>query len=146
MRGLFILIGYFHVITLLAQPNRAVFLALLEGLSNQQVLDIAHDESGVTWVATELGLNRFVGNTFKRNYASENQNGISVNSNEINRLLYDDNKLYVGRRYNWLIVLDIHTNRIMSQRTSMIYKSTITKLIRYFMMTRSCMSVQDPMG
>lgn len=111
MRGLFILIGYFHVITLLAQPNRAVFLALQEGLSNQQVLDIAHDESGFTWVATELGLNRFVGNTFQPYYASENQNGLSVNSNEINTLLYDDKKLYVGTRSNGLNVLDIQTNR-----------------------------------
>src|SRR5690606_17304229 len=111
MRGLFILIGYFHVITLLAQPNRAVFLALQEGLSNQQVLDIAHDESGFTWIATELGLNRFVGNTFQPYYASENQNGLSVNSNEINTLLYDDKKLYVGTRSNGLNVLDIQTNR-----------------------------------
>src|SRR5690606_7243479 len=56
-------------------------------------------------------LNRFVGNTFQPYYASENQNGLSVNSNEINTLLYDDKKLYVGTRSNGLNVLDIQTNR-----------------------------------
>ncbi|RKE55862.1 hybrid sensor histidine kinase/response regulator transcription factor [Sphingobacterium detergens] len=95
---------------LFAQPKQARFFSLQDGLSNQQVLDIVHDDEGFTWVATELGLNRFAGKSFKSYYASESQDGLSLNSNEINTLLFDDRKLYIGTRSNGLNVLDLNSN------------------------------------
>lgn len=95
----------------LGQPNHVRFFSLQDGLTNQQVLDVVHDEDGYLWVATELGLNRFAGKAFKSYYASDNQDGRSINSNEINTLLYDDQKIYIGTRSNGLNVLDLHTNK-----------------------------------
>jgi Signal transduction histidine kinase len=94
-----------------SQSNRARFFSLQDGLSNQQVLDIVHDDEGFIWIATELGLNRFAGKAFKSYYASEKQDGFSINSNEINTLLYDDKKIYIGTRANGLNVLDLKTNK-----------------------------------
>ncbi|MDM1292692.1 response regulator [Sphingobacterium sp. N143] len=96
---------------LVAQPNRACFFSLEDGLTNEQVLDVVHDDNGFMWVATELGLNRFAGKAFKSYYAAEKQDGQSVNSNEINTLLYTDKKLYIGTRSNGLNVLDLNTNK-----------------------------------
>ncbi|WP_333624857.1 two-component regulator propeller domain-containing protein [Sphingobacterium siyangense] len=93
-----------------AQPTRAHFFSLQDGLTNQQVLHMVHDDEGFMWIATELGLNRFAGKTFKTYYASEQQDGLSVNSNEINTLLYDDKKIYIGTRADGLNVLDLRTN------------------------------------
>ncbi|ULT25124.1 hypothetical protein KUH03_40835 [Sphingobacterium sp. E70] len=87
------------------------FFSLSEGLTNQQVLDIVHDDEGFMWVATELGLNRFAGKAFKPYYASKKKDGNTVNSNEINTLLHDDNKLYIGTRADGLNVLDLKTNK-----------------------------------
>lgn len=93
------------------QPNNAHFFSLQDGLSNQQVLDIVHDDEGFMWVATELGLNRYAGKSFKSYYAADKQDGQSINSNEINTLLYADRKVYIGTRSNGLNVLDLGTNR-----------------------------------
>lgn len=82
-----------------------------EGLSSQQVLDVAHDKYGFIWIATELGLNRFSSNSFKQYYKSEKADGFSVNSNEINTIFYDNDQLYIGTRANGLNVLDMKTNR-----------------------------------
>lgn len=112
MRGILvsILLGW-SLSLLWAQPGAVHFFSVQEGLSNQQVLDIVQDDDGFVWMATELGLNRFSGSVFKSYYKSEKQDGSSVNSNEINTLLYDDNKLYIGTRSNGLNILDRRTNR-----------------------------------
>src|SRR5690606_15321274 len=80
-------------------PVREHF-GIQQGLSNQQVLDIVHDEQGYTWIATELGLNRFASGQFKTYYQSEKMDGSSINSNEINTLCFDQGKLYIGTRSN----------------------------------------------
>lgn len=111
MRLMFFLIVLFYSLSLFGQPEKARYLSLQEGLSSQQVLDVAHDKSGFVWIATELGLNRFASNSFKQYYKSEKADGLSVNSNEINTLFYDNDQLYIGTRANGLNVLDMKTNR-----------------------------------
>lgn len=111
MKPLFFLFVCFYSISLFGQPKKARYLSLQEGLSSQQVLDIAHDKYGFVWIATEMGLNRFASNSFKQYYKSKKADGHSVNSNEINTLLYDNDQLYIGTRANGLNVLDMKTNR-----------------------------------
>ncbi|MDF2474618.1 MAG: hypothetical protein K0S24_101 [Sphingobacterium sp.] len=111
MKKLLIVLVFLWPWLVVGQASRPYFFSLQDGLTNQQVLDIVHDDDGFMWVATELGLNRFAGKAFKSYYASEKQDGHSVNSNEINTLLYDDRKLYIGTRSNGLNVLDLTTNR-----------------------------------
>ncbi|WP_437920385.1 two-component regulator propeller domain-containing protein [Sphingobacterium sp. LRF_L2] len=110
MRRLFLFIILLQGMFAVAQSPKAKYLGLQDGLSNQQVLDVVHDDQGFVWIATELGLNRFASNSFKTYYESEKQDGTSVNSSEINTLFYDDHKLYVGTRSNGLNVLDLQTN------------------------------------
>jgi signal transduction histidine kinase/ligand-binding sensor domain-containing protein/DNA-binding response OmpR family regulator len=111
MRLMLFLILIFQWISLFGQPEKATYLSLQEGLSSQQVLDVVHDKYGFVWIATELGLNRFASNSFKQYYKSEKADGLSVNSNEINTLFYDNDLLYIGTRANGLNVLDMKTNR-----------------------------------
>lgn len=110
MKSLLLFISLLHSCILLGQPKVTNYLSLQDGLSNQQVLDIEHDEYGFVWVATELGLNRFASGVFNQYFESEKQDGRSVHSNEINTLFYDSGKLYVGTRSNGLNVLDIQSN------------------------------------
>lgn len=101
-----LLFGYELVI---AQHPHIKFLSLEQGLSNANALDIIHDDQGIAWIATELGLNKFAGNTFYPYYKSEQQTGSSVNSHEINKLLYDDQHIYIGTRADGLNIFDINT-------------------------------------
>jgi signal transduction histidine kinase/ligand-binding sensor domain-containing protein/DNA-binding response OmpR family regulator len=103
--------AFFYALSLFGQPKKARYLSLQEGLSSQQVLDVAHDKYGFVWIATELGLNRFSSNSFKQYYKSGKADGLSINSNEINTLFYDNDQLYIGTRANGLNVLDLKTNR-----------------------------------
>lgn len=111
MRSVLILLVIFPSIALYAQQEKARYFSLQEGLSSQQVLDVVHDKRGFIWIATELGLNRFASNSFKQYYKSEKPGGLTVNSNEINTLFYDNETLYIGTRANGLNVLDIKTNK-----------------------------------
>ncbi|WP_069660085.1 ligand-binding sensor domain-containing protein [Arcticibacter eurypsychrophilus] len=111
MRLMLSLIVFFYSVSLFGQPEKARYFSLHEGLSSQRVLDVAHDKNGFVWIATELGLNRFASNSFKQYYKSENADALSVNSNEINTLYYDNDQLYIGTRANGLNVLDMKTNR-----------------------------------
>lgn len=109
--SLILLIFVFNIIgEVLAQPKPVQYLSLKDGLSSLQVLDVVHDDQGFVWVATDLGLNRFASHTFKKYYRSDQMDGATVNSNEINKLLYDDGRLYIGTRSNGLNVLDLKTN------------------------------------
>lgn len=112
MKNFLVIIVFFaQLAQVYGQPNHARFFSLQDGLSNQQVLDIVHDDEGFMWIATELGLNRYAGKSFKSYYAADRQEGLSINSNEINTLLYADKKVYIGTRSNGLNVLDLRTNR-----------------------------------
>ncbi|SER62058.1 hybrid sensor histidine kinase/response regulator transcription factor [Pedobacter rhizosphaerae] len=111
IRLILVIVYCFQSILVCAQPNPAKYLSLQEGLSSQQVIDVVHDQYGFIWIATEMGLNRFASNSFKQFYKTEKADGSSVNSNEINTLFCDDDKLYIGTRANGLNVYDMKTNR-----------------------------------
>ncbi|MGQ7854502.1 hybrid sensor histidine kinase/response regulator transcription factor [Pedobacter sp. WC2501] len=106
-----LLILFLYSTALVAQTNQAKFLSLQEGLSSEQVIKVVHDKYGFIWIATEFGLNRFASNSFKQFYKSEKADGSSVNSNEINTLLYDNDQVFIGTRANGLNVYDLKTNR-----------------------------------
>lgn len=89
-----------------SQVNQYKILSLEQGISNINALSIVEDDQGFIWVATELGLNRFSGNSFTHYYKSEQLDGSAVNSNEINKLLYDDGFIYIGTRANGLNIFD----------------------------------------
>lgn len=111
MRLRLIILLCMYSLSLRAQPNQAKYLSLQEGLSSQQVIDVVHDHDGFVWIATEMGLNRFASNSFKHFNKSEKADGSSVNSNEINTLLFDNNQLYIGTRANGLNIYDTKTNQ-----------------------------------
>ncbi|MDQ0641216.1 ligand-binding sensor domain-containing protein [Pedobacter sp. W3I1] len=111
MRVMLFLIAFFYAASLFAQTGVVKYLSLQEGLSSQQAIDVAHDKHGFIWVATELGLNRFASNSFKQYYKTKKAVGLSVNSNEINTLLCDNDQLFIGTRASGLNVLDMKTNR-----------------------------------
>ena len=81
---LIIIVFFWQLAQVYGQPNRAHFFSLQDGLTNQQVLDIVHDDEGFMWIASELGLNRYAGKSFKSYYAADKPDGLTVNSNEIN--------------------------------------------------------------
>lgn len=93
----------------IAQLNQYKIFSLEQGISNINALSVVHDDQGYIWLATELGLNRFSENSFRHYYKSEKLDGSSVNSNEINKLLYDDGCLYIGTRADGLNIFDIQT-------------------------------------
>lgn len=74
------------------------------GLSNNYVTDIIHDNRGRIWVATENGLNMFDGYWFM-SFTSYNS---GLKHNTINALYYDaaEDRLWVGAKYGRLCSLD----------------------------------------
>ena len=134
-RLLFLLIIFFHSLPGIGQQQKPRYFSLQEGLSSRQAVDVTHDKHGFIWIATEFGLNRFSSNSFKQYYKAEKADGLSINSNEINTLLYDNDLLYIGTRSNGLNVLDLKTNRFSyflhnSNDKSSIATNDITDIIK----------------
>lgn len=94
-----------------SQGNQYKILSLEQGISNINALSVVRDDQGYIWIATELGLNRFSGNSFQHFYKSEQVDGSSVNSNEINKLLYANGLIYIGTRANGLNIFDTRTQQ-----------------------------------
>ena len=55
------------------------------GLSNNYVMGITQDRNGFVWIATESGLNRFDGKSFKSFKAGDS----GIAANELNRIVSD---------------------------------------------------------
>ena len=67
-----------------------------QGLSNSTVFSIVQDRRDAIWVATQDGLNKFNGYSFKV-YRNERNNRQSIGSDDISTLYIDaDNNLWVG--------------------------------------------------
>ncbi|RYE51791.1 MAG: hybrid sensor histidine kinase/response regulator, partial [Sphingobacteriales bacterium] len=135
MRLTLVFILFFCSLSLFGQQQKASYFSLQEGLSSRQALDITHDDHGFIWIATEFGLNRFASNSFRHYYKSEKGDGLSVNSNEINTLLYDNDQLFIGTRSSGLNVLDMKTQRFSyylhdSKNKSSIATNDITDIIK----------------
>ncbi len=66
-----------------------------EGLTNNTINDITQDTLGHTWVATEDGLFRYLGNGFQR-FTKERDNRYSLPNNSVNNLFVDEhNDLWI---------------------------------------------------
>jgi signal transduction histidine kinase/ligand-binding sensor domain-containing protein/DNA-binding response OmpR family regulator len=89
-----IFLAFILSITIYAQPLAIKHLEVKNGLSNNYIVDIAQDQPGCIWIATESGLNKFDGRHFTA-YTSKNSDLIS---NELNALLFDkeENTLWIG--------------------------------------------------
>ncbi len=81
-------------------------LSKADGLSNNNIFDITHDQDGFIWIGTRNGLNRFDGYRVKV-YPYRENDPASIISNDIRNLYYDslDQSLWIGTqvglsRYN----------------------------------------------
>jgi len=84
------------VTTSLSQEYRTNFVSLADGLSQSSVYDMVQDREGYVWLATQDGLNRFDGRSF-RVFREEPFDSTSISSNYINTLLCDKlGGLWVG--------------------------------------------------
>lgn len=71
-----------------------------DGLSQVSINDIEQDDEGFLWIATQSGLNRFDGTSF---YTFDNT---ETNSNYINVLLPDHDRIWIGSRATGLSYFD----------------------------------------
>lgn len=79
-------------------------LGVENGLSNNYIVDIAQDNQGCMWIATESGLNRFDG----RNFTTYTTKNSALVSNELNTLLFDkqQNTLWIGTQRDGISIFD----------------------------------------
>jgi ligand-binding sensor domain-containing protein/signal transduction histidine kinase/DNA-binding response OmpR family regulator len=87
-------------------------LDMEQGLSNSYIVSIAQDKQGYMWFATESGLNRFDGRTF-RVYRKNNLKNKSINSNELNVVYADstDNTVWIATQRTGLNAFDTKTEK-----------------------------------
>ncbi|MEM6346259.1 MAG: two-component regulator propeller domain-containing protein, partial [Bacteroidota bacterium] len=88
---------------------------LEDGLASEMVYSLAEDQSGLLWVGTANGLNRFDGSTFKKMYGKQNgfENGTTLNHQIIKCLLTDKaGNLWVGTQGGGLNRIDHQTEEI----------------------------------
>lgn len=77
------------------------------GLSNNYVMGITQDRNGFVWIATESGLNRFDGKSFKSFKAGDS----GIAANELNRIVSDrvTNSIWICTQRHGLDLLDCDT-------------------------------------
>lgn len=78
-------------------------IGMEKGLCNNYIQSITEDSSGFLWVATEWGLNRFDGNSFKV-FKNEADDLNSISGNGINKVLADNrnNKIWIATKRDGL--------------------------------------------
>lgn len=64
-------------------------LGVNRGLSNNHVVGITQDKNGFIWIATDEGLNRYDGYSFKTYYKEEKSTGAELTGNELNWVIDD---------------------------------------------------------
>ncbi len=75
---------------------RAVHWDIEDGLSNGLVSSMLQDARGFLWIATESGLDRFDGNTFK-NYFADKNNNRTITDNFVLKLIEDSlHNIWIG--------------------------------------------------
>jgi signal transduction histidine kinase/ligand-binding sensor domain-containing protein/DNA-binding response OmpR family regulator len=92
-----------------AQPYSIKRLNIEQGLSSDYVVSIDQDKRGFMWFATESGLNRFDGKTFKT-YWKNRQSNSGISGNELNKVLVDPTEPYV-----WVATQRAGLNRLNYQ-------------------------------
>lgn len=62
------------------------------GLSNNHVVSVTQDKNGFIWIATDEGLNRFDGYSFKTYFKNDEAIGMGLSGNELNAVLDDPHR------------------------------------------------------
>jgi signal transduction histidine kinase/ligand-binding sensor domain-containing protein/CheY-like chemotaxis protein/HPt (histidine-containing phosphotransfer) domain-containing protein len=92
-------------------------LSIRDGLPNASVAGLVQDSKGFVWMATQGGLARYDGSSFKT-FVNEPFDKGSLSSDQLQTIFLDrDDSLWIGS-YNGLNHLDGSTNRISSYRYS----------------------------
>jgi len=86
---------------------------LNEGISQGSVRSIVKSLDGFIWFGTQDGLNRFDGNSFKV-YKHIETNKKSISGNYINKLLYSNDKIWIGTIENGICYYDINLDLFKS--------------------------------
>lgn len=103
---LLILLFYFLICGLYAQQvdiktdyfTRFRNITVVDGLSNNRVLDIIQDSSGFIWIATQNGLNKYDGYNFKK-FFTKLEDTTSLSGNYVTSLSIDNkNNLWIGTK------------------------------------------------
>lgn len=112
---LFIILGSFYATNILAQSRQIVFrkITVEDGLSQNSVISIAQDTTGMMWLATQDGLNKYNGIHFEK----FNAYFYDVTRPNFSRL----GKLYIDIRENiWTLTSQGHINRLSPVDHSMV--------------------------
>jgi ligand-binding sensor domain-containing protein len=102
MRWYLVIVFMLSLIWANGQKNQNLLFekfSLQDGLAGNSIHEIIQDSVGFLWIATESGLSKFDGVSFK-NYTKDYNNSFSLPSNVINKLYLDSKGiLWVGTNY-----------------------------------------------
>lgn len=116
LTALLILLGIFTDIS--AKRYTISHLGVERGLSNNHVVGIAQDKNGFIWIATDEGLNRFDGYSFRTYLKDESGSGESLTGNELNAILDDPTRpvIWIATARGGLVAYDYSEDRFRSYR------------------------------
>src|ERR1700744_337986 len=132
---LLLLLSVFTGIHLSRAQDRIKFkhLGINEGLSQNSVFCMLQDHTGLIWIGTEDGLNKYDGYEFTV-YKHKNEDKTSLSHSQVNALLEDnDHNLWVGTS-GGLNVMDARTQQFTRFNTSVVHfdenRNYISSLIK----------------
>ncbi len=111
MKTFYRIFVYFFVFTSFVWASGLKRLSLEQGLSQSVVFDIAQDSCGFIWIATQDGLNRFDGYSFKIFRFNANDSS-SLSDNWTTALEPDGNFLWIGTHHGGINRLDLRTEKV----------------------------------
>ena len=93
-------------------------LGVERGLSNNHIVSIAQDKQGFIWIATDEGLNRFDGHTFKTYFKEEDPSSGGLTGNELNAVLDDPRRpiIWIATQRAGLNGYDYESDTFISYR------------------------------
>jgi signal transduction histidine kinase/ligand-binding sensor domain-containing protein/DNA-binding response OmpR family regulator len=123
---------FFFLLTVVASSQNIQFKHLTtdDGLSNNKILDIIQDRLGFIWLATEDGLNRFDGYSFKI-YRHKQDDTISLSDNCVWTLFEDRSGfIWIGTKSGELNRYDPNTDRFTSWeiKSEFVKENSITSI------------------
>ena len=121
---------FFHSGDLFAQNIPFKHLTTGDGLSNNKIFDIIQDRTGFIWLATDDGLNRFDGYSFKI-YRHKSKDSTSISNNSIWTLFEDRSGfIWVGTKSGELNRYDPNTDRFTSWeiKSEFVKENSITSI------------------
>lgn len=99
-----IILSFFFIIQIQAQPPAFYHLSTAEGLSDNNVNIAVRDRNGILWIATTEGLNSFDGNRITTYHKYKYP---ELADNNIERIVIDDsNRIWVRTNTHFITMLD----------------------------------------